>query len=355
MPFLSQIQIPFTTTCLDRRRYYETYIRPESGGVRYPTARREEPGRADSDDDRGSGEYFSGEEYQEDDIMLHKDRMSHKEYQPDSLCDDHQQPIYQDGGRSPKRWLLPSTPQALHRPSFNFHCLRKQSSQDDDIPLTPSIPLRTALPLHLLQQQVMAVAGLDSSRVQRLSPSHSLRSWATPPVSPSSRDHSHYYTPLIQVDWRGLSSVSSTPGSVRRSTWYTDAPEAPLSRTYSPSQLQIPPEYRRQYHQNRGSANSLVEAVLISEGLGKYAKDPKFVSATKHEIADACEMTIDEMESAASNLLNGSMGNGAGPTDTVTSTSLREHNLEDYSDEEPDARGKYEEDLTDEMICISIL
>lgn len=27
MPFLSQIQIPFTTTCLDRRRYYETYIR----------------------------------------------------------------------------------------------------------------------------------------------------------------------------------------------------------------------------------------------------------------------------------------------------------------------------------------
>uniref|UniRef100_A0A674BK60 Voltage-dependent L-type calcium channel subunit alpha n=1 Tax=Salmo trutta TaxID=8032 RepID=A0A674BK60_SALTR len=365
-----------TTVQSARRRYYETYIRyvyettvsplndpnlslvyneSESGGVRYPTARREEPGRADSDDDRGSGEYFSGEEYQEDDIMLHKDRMSHKEYQPDSLCDDHQQPIYQDGGRSPKRWLLPSTPQALHRPSFNFHCLRKQSSQDDDIPLTPSIPLRTALPLHLLQQQVMAVAGLDSSRVQRLSPSHSLRSWATPPVSPSSRDHSHYYTPLIQVDWRGLSSVSSTPGSVRRSTWYTDAPEAPLSRTYSPSQLQIPPEYRRQYHQNRGSANSLVEAVLISEGLGKYAKDPKFVSATKHEIADACEMTIDEMESAASNLLNGSMGNGAGPTDTVTSTSLRERNLEDYSDEEPDTRGKYEEDLTDEMICISTL
>uniref|UniRef100_A0A8C7KY91 Voltage-dependent L-type calcium channel subunit alpha n=1 Tax=Oncorhynchus kisutch TaxID=8019 RepID=A0A8C7KY91_ONCKI len=332
--------------------------RSDSGGVRYPTVRREEPGRADSDEDRGSGEYFSGEEYQEDDIMLHKDRMSLKEcqdHQTDSLCDDHQQPIYQDGGRSPKRWFLPSTPQALHRPSFNFHCLRKQSSQGDDTPLTPSVPLRTSLPLHLLQQQVMAVAGLDSSRVQRLSPSRSLRSWATPPVSPSSRDHSHYYTPLIQVDWRGLSSVSSTPGSVRRSTWYTDVQEAPLSRTYSPLQLQIPPEYRRQYHQNRGSANSLVEAVLISEGLGKYAKDPKFVSATKHEIADACEMTIDEMESAASNLLNGSKGNGAGATDTVTGTSLMDRNLEDYSDEEPDTCGKYEEDLTDEMICISTL
>uniref|UniRef100_A0A8C7KWI4 Voltage-dependent L-type calcium channel subunit alpha n=1 Tax=Oncorhynchus kisutch TaxID=8019 RepID=A0A8C7KWI4_ONCKI len=324
-------------------RYYESYIRyvSDSGGVRYPTVRREEPGRADSDEDRGSGEYFSGEEYQEDDIMLHKDRYHHG---------NHYQPIYQDGGRSPKRWFLPSTPQALHRPSFNFHCLRKQSSQGDDTPLTPSVPLRTSLPLHLLQQQVMAVAGLDSSRVQRLSPSRSLRSWATPPVSPSSRDHSHYYTPLIQV-----CGVSSTPGSVRRSTWYTDVQEAPLSRTYSPLQLQIPPEYRRQYHQNRGSANSLVEAVLISEGLGKYAKDPKFVSATKHEIADACEMTIDEMESAASNLLNGSKGNGAGATDTVTGTSLMDRNLEDYSDEEPDTCGKYEEDLTDEMICISTL
>uniref|UniRef100_A0AAZ3QJ04 Voltage-dependent L-type calcium channel subunit alpha n=1 Tax=Oncorhynchus tshawytscha TaxID=74940 RepID=A0AAZ3QJ04_ONCTS len=274
-------------------------------------------------------------------------------HQPDSLYDDDQQPIYQDGGRSPKRRLFPSTPQAPHRPSFNFECLRRHSSQDDDIPLTPSVPHGTALPLHLMQQQVMAVAGLDSSRVQRLSPSRSLRSWATPPTSPISRDHSPYYTPLIQVR-----VCVSTPGSVRRSSWYTDAPEAPLSLTYSPSQLQIPPEYRRQYHQKIGSANSLVEAVLISEGLGKYAKDPKFVAATKHEIADACEMTIDEMESAASNLLNGSMGNGAGATgatDKVTATNLRDRNLHDYSDEEPDTSVKCEEDLTDEMICISTL
>uniref|UniRef100_A0A3B3IKZ3 Voltage-dependent L-type calcium channel subunit alpha n=1 Tax=Oryzias latipes TaxID=8090 RepID=A0A3B3IKZ3_ORYLA len=50
-----------------------------------------------------------------------------------------------------------------------------------------------------------------------------------------------------------------------------------------------------------------VVQVLISEGLGRYARDPNFVAATKHEIADACEMTIDEMESAASHLLNGGM------------------------------------------------
>lgn len=101
--------------------------------------------------------------------------------------------------------------------------------------------------------------------------------------------------------------------------------------------------------------------MLISEGLGKYARDPKFVSVTKHEIADACEMTIDEMESAASNLLNGSMGNGSNggsgsvSSDPHTSPHLRDHSIRDYSDEEPYVAVKCEEDLTDEMICITSL
>lgn len=101
--------------------------------------------------------------------------------------------------------------------------------------------------------------------------------------------------------------------------------------------------------------------MLISEGLGKYARDPKFVSATKHEIADACEITIDEMESAASNLLNGSMGNGnTGRTGSVSSdphanAHIRDHSIRDYSDEEPYVAVKCEEDLTDEMICITSL
>lgn len=100
--------------------------------------------------------------------------------------------------------------------------------------------------------------------------------------------------------------------------------------------------------------------VLISEGLGKYARDPKFVSATKHEIADACEMTIDEMDSAASNLLNGSMDHGnTGATENVSSEPhaphLKERSIRDYSDEEPYVAVKCEEDLTDEMICITSL
>lgn len=101
--------------------------------------------------------------------------------------------------------------------------------------------------------------------------------------------------------------------------------------------------------------------MLISEGLGKYARDPKFVSVTKHEIADACEMTIDEMDSAASNLLNGSMdsGNagGTGPvgSDPHATAHLRDRSIRDYSDEEPYVAVKCEEDLTDEMICITSL
>uniref|UniRef100_A0A3P8ZYW1 Voltage-dependent L-type calcium channel subunit alpha n=1 Tax=Esox lucius TaxID=8010 RepID=A0A3P8ZYW1_ESOLU len=335
---------------------HAVHLEDKSGGALYPTICREDPGGVDSEDDRGSGEYFSGEECQEEDMMLHKDRYHHGLLNSAVVFSL----LYLYPGPDPENdemivLSLLFKPLAPHKPSFNFDCLRRQSSQDDETPLTPSVPHRTALPLHLMQHQVMAVAGLDSSRLQHLSPSRSLRSWATPPASPISKDHSPYYTPLIQVC---LFVVTSTPSSVRRSSWYTDAPEAPVSHTYSPSHLQIPPEITRQYQEKLGSANSLVEAVLISEGLGKYAQDPKFVTATKHEIADACEMTIDEMESAASNLLNGSMGNGARAprvTDSVTVTSLRDRNLCDYSDEEQDTSGKCEEDLTDEMIYITTL
>lgn len=45
--------------------------------------------------------------------------------------------------------------------------------------------------------------------------------------------------------------------------------------------------------------------VLISEGLGQFAQDPSFIEATKAELADACDMTIEEMEQAANNILNG--------------------------------------------------
>ncbi|XP_069393063.1 calcium channel, voltage-dependent, L type, alpha 1D subunit, a isoform X11 [Paralichthys olivaceus] len=347
-----------------RRRYYETYVRSQGGDSRHPTIRREE----ELDEDRLSGEYYSGEEFYEDDSMLSGERYqnSDTEYEtpkgyhhPDTYYDDDEQPLYRDSRRSPKRRLLPATPQAStcsghRRPSFNFECLRRQSSQDE-------LPhQRTALPLHLMQHQVMAVAGLDSSRAHRLSPTRSTRSWATPPATPASKDQSPYYTPLIRVDHPHRESVASSQVSVRKSSWYTDDPDF-SQRMYSPVHLQVPPEYHSQYHQKRGSATSLVEAVLISEGLGRYAKDPKFVAATKHEIADACEMTIDEMESAASHLLNGGIARGVNGVNVFPLLTPRDYELQDttasYSDEEPETelRAPYEEDLADEMICITTL
>uniref|UniRef100_A0A8C7T5X6 Voltage-dependent L-type calcium channel subunit alpha n=1 Tax=Oncorhynchus mykiss TaxID=8022 RepID=A0A8C7T5X6_ONCMY len=97
------------------------------------------------------------------------------------------------------------------------------------------------------------------------------------------------------------------------------------------------------------------------EGLGRYAMDPKFVAATKHEIADACEMTIDEMESAASHLLSAGVAPAVNGVHVYPVMSERDYDLQDatasYSDEEPEVelRVVYEEDLADEMICITTL
>ncbi|KAJ8370850.1 hypothetical protein SKAU_G00108780 [Synaphobranchus kaupii] len=357
-----------------RTRYYETYIRSEAGGGRHPTICREDLHGGDRcDQDRHSGEDSEEEEFYEDDSMLSPDRRSHKMHQevyptrdldyetprgyhhPRGYYDDDEPPIYHESRRSPKRRLLPLTPQAHQRPSFSFECLRRQSSQDE-VPLSSCLHQHTALPLHLMQQQVMAVAGLDSSRAQRLSPTRSLRSWATPPTTPISKDQSPYYTPLIQVDRPSRASMSSSQSSICKSSWYTDEADYP-QRTYTPAHLQVPADFRPHYHEKRGSATSLVEAVLISEGLGRYARDPRFVAATKHEIADACEMTIDEMESAASNLLNGGISPGVNgemfpildPRDDLQDYAAG------YSDEEPEPGRKYEEDLADEMICITTL
>uniref|UniRef100_A0A8C1YNK7 Voltage-dependent L-type calcium channel subunit alpha n=1 Tax=Cyprinus carpio TaxID=7962 RepID=A0A8C1YNK7_CYPCA len=86
--------------------------------------------------------------------------------------------------------------------------------------------------------------------------------------------------------------------------------------------------------------------VLISEGLGLYAKDPKFVAFAKREIADACHMTIDEMESAASDLLSrGGSGESQGFLNHTDMGPI-------YSDEEP-IRSHEEEELADEMTCVT--
>ena len=67
-----------------------------------------------------------------------------------------------------------------------------------------------------------------------------------------------------QVDWRSPGSVSSIPGAVKRSSWYTDGLDGPPSRSLSPSRLLLPAESCSHFLQKRGSATSLVEAVSRS-------------------------------------------------------------------------------------------
>ncbi|XP_008144552.2 voltage-dependent L-type calcium channel subunit alpha-1D isoform X2 [Eptesicus fuscus] len=359
-----------------RARYYETYIRSDSGDEQFPTICREDPeiqGYFRDPRCLGEPEYFSGEEDYEEDSSPASSRQNYSYYSrhpgssvdferprgyhhPQGFLEDDDSPICYDSHRSPRRRLLPLTPTSHRRSSFNFECLRRQSSQEE-VPPSPTFPHRTALPLHLMQQQVMAVAGLDSSRAQKYSPSHSTRSWATPPATPPYRDWAPCYTPLIQVEpSEALDQVNGSLPSLHRSSWYTDEPGISY-RTFTPASLTVPSSFHSKNSDKQRSADSLVEAVLISEGLGRYARDPKFVSATKHEIADACDLTIDEMESAASHLLNGTVHPRANG-DVSPDSSRQDYELQDfgpgYSDEEPDL-GREEEDLADEMICITTL
>uniref|UniRef100_A0AAQ5Y062 Voltage-dependent L-type calcium channel subunit alpha n=1 Tax=Amphiprion ocellaris TaxID=80972 RepID=A0AAQ5Y062_AMPOC len=67
------------------------------------------------------------------------------------------------------------------------------------------------------------------------------------------------------------------------------------------------------------------QQILISEGLGIYARDPKFVNFAKREIAEACHMSLDDMENAAADLI------ARGASQSIS---------------------RFEDELADEMNCV---
>nr|KAF6359543.1 calcium voltage-gated channel subunit alpha1 F [Myotis myotis] len=198
---------------------------------------------------------------------------------------------YMDGHYAPRRRLLPPTP-AGRKPSFTIQCLRRQGSCED-LPIPGTY-----------------------HRGRNSGPSRAQGSWATPP-----QRGRLLYAPLFLVE----------EGA---------AGERYLSKSSGPlctfTCLQVPGTHSDPSHGKRGSADSLVEAVLISEGLDLFARDPRFVALAKQEIADACRLTLDEMDSAASDLL------------AQRTSSL-------YSDEESILSRFDEEDLGDEMACVHAL
>nr|XP_043893775.1 calcium channel, voltage-dependent, L type, alpha 1F subunit isoform X2 [Solea senegalensis] len=256
-----------------------------------------------------------------------------------------------EGRRTTRRRLLPATPTG-RKPSFNIQCLRRQESSDDlPIPGTyhPTTQKFSSYDSHL---SARSSAGSASSSA----------SWA----NPCPRRGRLLYAPLILVEdkgsppWGGGAASGerkkggagragvSVTGAEPRPAWYggpagTSAPPPPPYRAFTT--LRVPSQLGAQFSEKRGSADSLVEAVLISEGLGLYARDPKFVAFAKREIADACHMTVDEMESAASDLL-GSTSRGFLSNAAADPVSL-------YSDDEPIRTSRDEDELADEMSCVT--
>ncbi|XP_068027205.1 LOW QUALITY PROTEIN: voltage-dependent L-type calcium channel subunit alpha-1F-like, partial [Melanerpes formicivorus] len=240
-----------------------------------------------------------------------------------------------EGQQLKRRRLLPPTP-AGRKPSFTIQCLRRQGScEDEPIPGTynPSGP-----------------QGYGSSETWRWGSS----SWASAPT----RRHV-LYAPLLLVEGSPppLGGTGGGGGGGRGSL-------PPLSRWFVGDQdpggaaaapLRLRPCGPREAL-GRGSADSLVEAVLISEGLGLFARDPKFVAVAKREIADACDMTMDEMESAAADLLTRRRAPRPAPAPapapgpaSVSASAAAGAGI--YSDEEP-LRPPPEEELADEMACV---
>ncbi|KAM7339274.1 hypothetical protein ACRRTK_002758 [Alexandromys fortis] len=203
----------------------------------------------------------------------------------------HQPQRHVNGHHIPRRRLLPPTP-AGRKPSFTIQCLQQQGSCED-LPIPGTY-----------------------HRGRTSGPGRAQGSWAAPP-----QKGRLLYAPLLLVE-------DTTVGE-----GYLNKLSGPL-RTFTC--LQVPGAHSDPSHRKRGSADSLVEAVLISEGLGLFAQDPRFVALAKQEIADACHLTLDEMDSAASDLL------------AQRTASL-------YSDEESILSRFDEEDLGDEMACVHAL
>lgn len=205
--------------------------------------------------------------------------------------------------QSPKRGFLRSASLG-RRASLHLECLKRQKNQGGDI------SQKTVLPLHLVHHQALAVAGLSPLLQRSHSPTTFPRLCATPSATPGSRGWPPKPIPTLRLEGTESSEkLNSSFPSIHCSSWSGDPTPcgggSSATRRARPVSLTVPSQagaWGRQFH---GSASSLVEAVLISEGLGQFAQDPKFIEVTTQELADACDMTIEEMENAADNILSG--------------------------------------------------
>uniref|UniRef100_A0A8K9WNH3 Voltage-dependent L-type calcium channel subunit alpha n=1 Tax=Oncorhynchus mykiss TaxID=8022 RepID=A0A8K9WNH3_ONCMY len=284
----------------------------DSTDSRLPFIRREEV----STDETYDESYADEREYRRSDQnILTSDMLVYQDEENKQLTPMEEG---EDGGgrrpwHSPRRAFL--CPTALgRRSSFHLECLRRQTRAD--------VSQKTVLPLHLVHHQALAVAGLSPLLRRSHSPTLFTQLCSTSPTSPTGRGSQASYqrVPTLRLQGTGPGTgsyeLNSSLPSVNCGPWYSDSNGnspgiSPRVGTASqrpprPVSLTVPSTVHKDATSlSHGSAGSLVEAVLISEGLGHFAQDPSFIEVTKQELADACDMTIEEMENAADNILNG--------------------------------------------------
>ncbi|XP_070997917.1 voltage-dependent L-type calcium channel subunit alpha-1C [Oncorhynchus clarkii lewisi] len=313
-PPLTPILLPRSAWCFPPKRmcFYDSLMRSDSTDSRLPFIRREEV----STDETYDESYADEREYRRSDQnILTSDMLVYQDEENKQLTPMEEG---EDGGgrrpwHSPRRAFL--CPTALgRRSSFHLECLRRQTRAD--------VSQKTVLPLHLVHHQALAVAGLSPLLRRSHSPTLFTQLCSTSPTSPTGRGSQASYqrVPTLRLQGTGPGTgsyeLNSSLPSVNCGPWYSDSNGnspgiSPRVGTASqrpprPVSLTVPSTVHKDATSlSHGSAGSLVEAVLISEGLGHFAQDPSFIEVTKQELAYACDMTIEEMENAADNILNG--------------------------------------------------
>ncbi|XP_071358891.1 voltage-dependent L-type calcium channel subunit alpha-1C isoform X4 [Trachinotus anak] len=324
---------PLTPILLPRSAWCFPPKSSDSSDSRLPIIRRGEGSTEETYDES----YGDDREYHEDDHSLSSDMLVYHDDTCKQLTPMEEGEEVEDrrggGWQSPRRVFL--CPTSLgRRSSFHLECLRRQSR--------PDVSQKTAVPLHLVHHQALAVAGLSPLLRRSHSPTLFSRLCSTPPASPTAHGSDASYQRVPSLRLEGSNShekLNTSLPSVNCGPWYSDSngnsrgpspsptPSVSVSnqRAPRPVSLTVPTLLGKDSSSLcHGSAGSLVEAVLISEGLGHFAQDPSFIEATKAELADACDMTIEEMEHAANNILNGNTTTNV--TSSTSSTSQHSPN-----------------------------
>ncbi|XP_033105567.1 voltage-dependent L-type calcium channel subunit alpha-1D-like [Anneissia japonica] len=169
----------------------------------------------------------------------------------------------------------------------------------------PASQRKTAMPLKLAQTQAMAVAGMSPGGRPRSETSY--RVWRTPPSSPgrirvslpdsrpsSATLHGNKPSKNKQQQFRhsiGCLDMALDPSDAFYKELTKPKPRMPLLRKSTSKPEAI-----------LSSTESLVAKVLCQEGIGRIV-DRDLIKVAERELAEACDMTQEELDQAAHKLL----------------------------------------------------